>query len=117
MFAKLKTFGIHGKMLSVIEDLYSNTNGHVTVGDCISDNFEINLGVKQDDPPSPFFSNVYMDELCLNLIQMGKYAPTINPIKIPCLFWADDLVLISTTKEGLQNQLNVLSMTIVLTGS
>ena len=37
----------------------------------------------------------------------GKNAPTINSIKIPCLFWADDLALISTTKEGLQNQLNV----------
>ena len=35
LLAKLKTFGIHGKMLSVIEDLYSNTNGHVTVGDFI----------------------------------------------------------------------------------
>ena len=47
-------FGILGKMLSVIEDLHSNTNGHVTVGDFISDNFEINLGVKQGDHPSPF---------------------------------------------------------------
>ena len=80
-----------------------------TVGGCISDNFEINLGVKQGDPLSPFFFIVYMDELCLNLIQMGKDAPTINSIKITCLFWADDLVLISTTKEGLQNQLNVVN--------
>ena len=61
MLAKLKTFGIHGKMLNVIEDLYSYTNGHVTVADCISDNFEINLGVKQGDPPSPFFFNVYIE--------------------------------------------------------
>ena len=109
MLAKLKTFGIHGKVLSVIEDLYSNTNGHVTVADFISDNFEINLEVKQGDPLSPLFFNVYMDELCLNLIQMEKDAPTINSINIPCLFWADDLVLISTTKEGLQNQLNVVN--------
>ena len=34
----------------------------------------------------------------LNL-QMEQDAPTINDIKIPCLFWADDLVLISTTKD------------------
>ena len=109
LLATLKTFGIHGKMLSVIKDLYSNTNFHVTVGDCISDKFEINLGVKQGDPLSPFFFNVDMDELCLNLIQMGKDSPTINSIKIPSLFWADDFVLISTTKEGLQNQLNVVN--------
>ena len=86
LLAKLKTFGIHGKMLSNIEDLYSNTNGHVTVGDFISDNFEINLGDKLDDSPSPLFFNAYMDKLCLNLIQMEKDAPppTINSIKIPC---------------------------------
>ena len=51
-------------MLNIKDNSYLNTNGHVTVGDFISDNFEIKLGVKQGDPPSPFFSNVYMDELC-----------------------------------------------------
>ena len=34
---------------------------------------------------------------------MEKDSPTINSINIPRLFWADDLVLIFTTKE---NQLN-----------
>ena len=86
-----------------------NTNVHVIVGDFISDNFEINLGVKQGDLPSAFFFNVYTDELCSDLIQMKQDATTINDIKIPCLFWADDLVLISTTKDGLKHQLNVVN--------
>ena len=93
-------------MLNIVENLYLNTNCHVTVGGFISDNFEINLGVKQGDPTSPFFFNVYMDELCSDLIQME---PTINDIKIPGLFWADDLVLTSASKDGLQNQLNVVN--------
>ena len=38
---------------------------------------------------------------------MEQDAPTINEIKIPCLLWADDLVLMS--KDGLQNQLNVVN--------
>ena len=96
---KLKAFGICGKMFDIIENLYLNANGHVTVGGFISDNFEINLGVKQGDPPNPFFFNVYMDELYSDLLQMEQDAPTIIDIKIPCLFWADDLVLISTTKD------------------
>ena len=97
------------KSFDITENLYLNTNGHVTVGDFISDNFEINLGVKQGDPPNPFFLNVYMNELFSDLIQMEQDAPTVKDIKIPCLFWADDLVLISTTKDGLQNQLNVVN--------
>ena len=56
-------------------------------------NFGINLGVKQGDPPNPSFF----------------FAPTINDIRFPCLFWVDDLVSISTTKNGLQNQLNVVN--------
>ena len=109
LVAKLRAFGICGKMFDIIENLYLNTNGHVTVGDFIADNFEINLGAKQGDPPSPFFFNVYMDELCSDLIQMEQDASTINDIKIPCLFCSDDIVLISTTKDGLQNQLNVVN--------
>ena len=40
---------------------------------------------------------------------MEQCAPTINDIKIPCLFWGDDLLLISTTKDGLKNQLYVVN--------
>ena len=93
LVAKLKTFGICGKMLNIIENFYLNTNGHVTVGDFISDNFHINLGVKQGDPLSPFRT------------------PTINGIRIPCLFWAADLVLIDYRISLM------LSMTIALTRS
>ena len=50
-----------------------------------------------------------MDELCSDLVKMEQDTPTINDIKIPCLFWEDDSVLISTTKDGLQNQLNVVN--------
>ena len=53
-FDRLNYFGIEGKMLNVIKDLYSGTNGHFTVGEFMSDNFKIPFGVKQGDPPSPF---------------------------------------------------------------
>ena len=32
----------------------------------------------------------------------------ISDLAVPCLFWADDLVLISESEEGLQQHLNVL---------
>ena len=40
---------------------------------------------------------------------MEQNASTIYDIKISCLFLANDLVLVSTTKEGLRNQLNVVN--------
>ena len=104
---ELKSFGIEGKILNIIKDLYSNTSGHVTVGEFMSDNFEIQMGVKQGDPPSPFFLNVYLDELCTDLLKADTETPVINGKKVPCLFWADDLVLISKTKDELQTQLDL----------
>ena len=93
-------------MFNIIKDLYPNTNGHVIVDNLMSENFEIKLDVKQEDPPSPFSSNMYMDELCCTLIQNSTDVPILNDIKVPCLVWTDDLVLISTTKDGLQKQID-----------
>ena len=59
LIAKLNYFGIEGKMLHVIKDIYSGTNGHATVGEFMSDNFKMSLGIKQGDPPNPFFFNLY----------------------------------------------------------
>ena len=94
-------------MLNIIKDLYSGTNGHVTVEEFMSDNFKISLGVKQGDPYGPFFFNIYMDELCTNLLEIETEAPIINYQKVFYLFWADDLLLISKSKQGLQKQIEI----------
>ena len=52
LLAKIESYGIN-----VLRSLYSNTTtAHVKLGDAISDTFEIMLGVKQGDPPSPLSS-------------------------------------------------------------
>ena len=73
----------------------------------MSDNFKISLGVKQGDLPSPFFFNIYMDELCTNLLEIETEAPIINDNNVPCLFWADDSLLMSKSKQGLQKQIEI----------
>ena len=100
LIAKLNSCGTEGKMLNILKDPYSGTNGHVTVGEFMSDNFKISLGVKQGDSTSPFFFNIKMDELCTNLPEIETQTPIINDYKIPSLFWADDLLLISKSKQG-----------------
>ena len=93
-----------------MRSLYSNTTAHVKLGDAIPDAFEIMLGVKQGDPPSPLFFNIYMNDLCTELMKSSDNSNLIQlgDCIVPCLFWADDLVLISKTKEGLQELLNIL---------
>jgi hypothetical protein len=38
-----------------------------------------------------------------------KHSITLDGEKIPCLLYADDLVLFSDTKNGLQQKLNILN--------
>ena len=54
-------------MLSTIENLYKNTNARILLGDNISNEFEINMGVKQGDPLSSLLFNVDMCDLCTQL--------------------------------------------------
>ena len=52
-----------------------------------------------------------MNDLCTNIMENEKDtdSPNIKDIKVLCLFWADDLILISESKEGLQEHLNILA--------
>ena len=52
-----------------------------------------------------------MNDLCTNIMENEKDtdSPNIKDIKVPCLFWAGDLILISKSKEGLQEHLNTLA--------
>ena len=42
-----------------------------------------------------------------NLLETETEAPIINVNKVPCLFWTDDLLLISKSKQGLQKQIEI----------
>ena len=52
-----------------------------------------------------------MNDLCTNIMENEKDTDSTNikDKKVPCLFWEDDLILISKSKEGLQEHLNILA--------
>ena len=63
LLGKMKLYGISGKILSLLSDLYKGTVGHVKRNNLLSDPFIVSLGLKQADPPSPFLFNLYMNDL------------------------------------------------------
>ena len=56
LLSKLRSYGIEGKMLNVLDSLYTDTTAHVKINDYISEAFDILLGVKQGDPQIHSFS-------------------------------------------------------------
>ena len=79
-----------------------------TVSSAITEIFEINQGVKQGCILSPLLFNIFMSDLQKELEQGHCEPVSIATDTISgCLTWADDLLILSKTEEGLQNMLRI----------
>ena len=110
LFQKLLRYGINGKFFNNIKTLYSNDNCCIKVGKGLTDKFLANQGVKQGCILSPLLFNIFISDI---IERFGT--EECRPLKIDeshnisCLLWADDVVLMSRSEEGLRNMLSALS--------
>ena len=101
LYYKLLKYGICGPIYHIIKSMYSATSYRVKIGDHISPSFLAASGVKQGCPMSPVLSNIYQNDL------HEIFGENCDPVHIGdshvnSISWADDLLLLSTSKEGLQ---------------
>ena len=68
-----------------------------------------NIGVKQGDTPSTIPFNLYTNNLVNTFYFDGNDPIVVDHTPIHCLIYADDLVVMSTSAEGLQQCLNKLA--------
>ena len=108
MWSKIGKLGTEGKFLDTLRSLYDQVQCCVKVNGCRTDWFDVNIGLKQGCLLSPILFNVYINDLA-NLLEHSDNGVMVNGVKINCLFYADDLVLIGESEEDLQGLLNVLS--------
>ena len=103
LFHKLSNNGISGKSLSLLFNLYNKTQCAIKRNNDITDLFRYSKGVRQGCPLSLILFNLYVNDI-FNIIDQnstpGVYLKEGNTIN--ALMYADDLVLISRSKEGLQ---------------
>ena len=106
LFYKLLTeYQIGGNFLQVLQALYDNHSVYVRVSDGLLQPILTTIGLKQGCGISPLLFNLFIDKITTIFDQ------TCDPVKLygedlSCLLWADDLVLLSTSPEGLQNAIN-----------
>ena len=99
---------MNGIFLKNIKAMYETISYKIKLRDCYLDPISSNLGLKQECPLSPMLFNIYIDDV-EDIFDDRCDPVTITDTKISHFLYADDLVFVSLTPEGLQRSLDKIS--------
>ncbi len=108
LLLKLKRTGCSQLFYSLIKDMYSHVNLAVKTRGKVTNYFKSEIGVCQGDVLSPNLFKIYINDLASTL-HTSRSPVTIGNTKIPCLLYADDMVILSESEVGLQEYIDYLS--------
>jgi hypothetical protein len=106
---KLRNCGVNGNFLKLIRDMYSKTSLCVKTQQQLTTTFPGEVGVRQGDVLSPNIFKIFINDLPNAVITQDSDPPHLKSKPAGCLMYADDLVLLSESKTGLQTSLQNLA--------
>lgn len=105
IFAALKASGVPQSMISYMRFVYKKSCTRLYFNKDTSDKIRPTCGVKQGDPMSPVIFNCLINQLVRRIPdEIGTQIPGGPRLNI--LAFADDIVLIASTQQGLQQLIN-----------
>ena len=109
LFYKLIDKGIPNRLYNIISSMYTGNTFKIKFPHGLSQTYKSERGVKQGDVLSPLLFNFYINDLTQVLNDNATHPVCIGDTTLNILLYADDIVLISESKSGLQCCLNILS--------
>ena len=107
MFRKVENLGKNGNFLDLIKDIYCKTKSAVKIGNNTTNFFPYSKGVQQGNPLSPLLFNICINDIFLK-IKNESLVTLDNEYFFNAMNYADDLIIFSTTEDGLQSSLDSL---------
>ncbi len=117
LWKKLQTYGIKGKCFRIIYNMYDNIKSCIVSNDKKSDFFACMKGVRQGENVSPFLFSIFLNDLEdyfveFDALPLETICDKIQDklhifIRLFILLYADDTVIFSESKEGMQKALDV----------
>ena len=109
LYEQLNKNNINGKFLSLLKNIYKKTECAVKFGNFRTNFFKYTKGLRQGDPLSPLLFNIYINDIFEHIHKSNPNPVTLDQkYFFSALGYADDLVIFSTTPEGLQKSIDSL---------
>ena len=106
LFLKLLTeYGAGGNFVRILHSLYDNHEVYVRVAEGLLQPILTTIGLKQGCGLSPLLFNLFIDNITA-IFDEACDPVSLGGQDLSCLLWADDLVLLSSSPDGLQNAIN-----------
>ena len=101
--------GMHGKMLMLIREIYSNVKATVKTDKGLYKFFDCKIGLRQGCLLSPELFIIFINELEL-MLKKSKYRGIYmgEAVEILLLMYADDIVLVADTPLELKRKIQIL---------
>jgi hypothetical protein len=104
MLNRFKEMEIPIKIITLINMTLSNSKAQIAVEDKLTPTLEINVGVRQGDPPSALLFNLTLESVIQNLEIRGNITTKLKPTNA----YADDIVITARSKKDLIQTFEVL---------
>ena len=105
---KLIMSGIPAKLFQIIKSMYDVTCCRIKFLNGISEEFPSTCCIKQGDALSPLLFNLFLNDLVETLSTAECDPIVIDDLTVNSLLYADDIILLSNSEDGLQKSLDCL---------